>query len=59
MASSENASGLSLAPRDQSEHLDLALDGRTEVGEHVHPVVLRECRRRGLRTPGKVNPLAL
>ena len=32
--------------RDEREHLDLALDRRAVVGEHVHPVVLREQRRR-------------
>ena len=53
MASSENATRVVVGPGDESEHLDLRLDRRAVVGEHVDPVVLREVGRRALRATGE------
>ena len=45
--------GIVVRPRDEAEHLDLRLDGRSVSGEHVHPVVLGEQRRRAPGFPRK------
>ena len=41
-----------------AEDLELALEVRAVVGEHVHEVVLREVRRRAARRSGQAEPAA-
>ena len=45
--------GVVVAARDQAEDLDLGLDRRAVVGEHMDPVVLGEVRRRALGPAGE------
>ena len=53
IASKRERTRIVVGAGDEPEHLDLALDRRAVVGQHVHPVVLGEERRRAPGPPGK------
>ena len=47
-----------VGPGDQPEHLHLGFHGRPVVGQHVHPVVLGQERRRRAGRPREREPAA-
>src|SRR6185436_12456893 len=47
------ALGVGIRPPDEREDLELALEVRAVVGDHVHEVVLRKVRGRAAGCPGQ------